>query len=163
MALTETLQEDERWQELQFDTLAERAAAETLRFLKYDPSAFEIAILACNDARIAELNTEFRGKPAATNVLSWPSDERGSEEDGGPPLAPELPMDAELGDIAISYDTCARESESAGKKMSDHVTHLVIHGVLHLLGYDHIRDLDATLMEETEVQILGIMGIESPY
>ena len=72
-------------------------------------------------------------------------------------------MDAELGDIAISYDTCERESCAADKSMSNHVTHLVIHGVLHLLGYDHIRDLDATLMEETEVLILGTLGIDTPY
>ncbi len=161
--LTDTLIEDARWQEIDLSTRAETAARQTLMHLKLDPDAFEIAILACDDARIAELNTEFRSKPTPTNVLSWPSDERASDEDGTPPEKPTLPMDAELGDIAISYDTCAREASAAHKPLSDHVTHLIIHGVLHLLGYDHIRDLDATLMEETEVLILGSLGIDTPY
>ena len=161
--LTDCLIEDERWQSLDFAKLTERAARQTLSHLELDPNAFEIAVLACDDARIAELNSEFREKATPTNVLSWPSDERASEADGGMPDKPELPMDAELGDIAISYDTCLHEAEAAGKPLEDHVTHLIIHGVLHLLGYDHIRDLDATLMEETEVLILGTLGIDTPY
>ncbi|WP_439142111.1 rRNA maturation RNase YbeY [Planktotalea sp.] len=161
--LIDTIIEDARWQSIDFSALAETAAQRTLAHLCLDTNAFEIAILACDDARIADLNTQFRDKPTPTNVLSWPSQERASDEDGGVPHTPALPMDAELGDIAISYDTCERESRDAGKAMSDHVTHLVIHGVLHLLGYDHIRDLDATLMEETEVLILGTLGIDTPY
>lgn len=161
--LTETLIEDDRWHGINLTALAERAATRTLEHLNLVPSAFEIAILACDDARIAQLNTEFRDKPTPTNVLSWPSDERASDEDGAMPAPPELPMDAELGDIAISYDTCAREAEAVNKPFADHVTHLIIHGVLHLLGYDHIRDLDATLMEQTEVLILGTLGIDTPY
>ncbi len=161
--LTDTIIEDQRWQDVDFEALAETAAQATLRHLGLDPAGYEIAILACDDTRIAELNTEFRDKATPTNVLSWPSAERAAENDGALPEPLELPMDAELGDIAISYDTCAREAEAAGKAMQDHVTHLVIHGVLHLLGYDHIRDLDATLMEETEVLILGTLGIDTPY
>lgn len=161
--LTETILEDTRWQELGLSDLAELCARNTLEHLKLAPSDFEIAILACDDDRIAALNTEFRGKPAPTNVLSWPSEERASSEDGGLPEKPRLPMDAELGDIAISYDTCAREALAQGKPLRDHTAHLIVHGILHLLGYDHIRDLDATLMEETEVQILGTLGIDNPY
>lgn len=161
--LTEILIEDDRWSQIDLGALAEKAAQSTLQHLKFDVTAFEIAILACDDPRIADLNTEFRDKPTPTNVLSWPFDERASDIDGAKPDEPSLPMDAELGDIAISYDTCEREAAAAGKPMADHVTHLIIHGVLHLLGYDHIRDLDATLMEETEVQILGTLGIETPY
>lgn len=161
--LTDTIIEDDRWNALDLTALAERAARQTLISVSLVPPEFEIAILACDDTRIAELNTEFRDKPTPTNVLSWPSDERASETDGEHPTKPILPMDAELGDIAISYDTCAREAEAADKSMSDHVTHLIIHGTLHLLGYDHIRDLDATLMEQTEVLILGTLGIDTPY
>ena len=161
--LTDPLIESDAWPELNLAALAERAACETLRQLDLDPEDYEIAILACDDSRIAELNTEFRDKPTPTNVLSWPSDERGAQIDGEMPQKPALPMDSELGDIAISFDTCAREAEAAGKPLRDHVTHLIIHGVLHLLGYDHIRDLDATLMEETGVLILGTLGIDSPY
>ncbi|MFN3847582.1 MAG: rRNA maturation RNase YbeY, partial [Paracoccaceae bacterium] len=68
-----------------------------------------------------------------------------------------------LGDIAISFDTCQREAEAAGKPMADHVMHLVVHGFLHLLGYDHISDADATLMEQREVAILATLGVDDPY
>lgn len=161
--LTDTIIEDDRWQGLGFEALAERAAIAVCVHLGLDPEAWEIAVLACDDARIAELNADFRDKPTATNVLSWPSEERGAEVDGASPQSPEPGFDPELGDIAIAYDTCAREAEEAGKPMADHVMHLMVHGVLHLLGYDHIRDKDATLMEGLETAILGKMGIADPY
>lgn len=160
--LTDTLIEDDRWQALDLAALAEKAARATLTHLGLDPNAHEIAILACDDARIAALNTDFRGKPAPTNVLSWPSRDRAPDTPGARPAPPSGP-DPELGDIAIAYDTCAAEAEAAGKALPDHVTHLIVHGVLHLLGYDHIRDQDATLMEATEVGILGKLGIGDPY
>ena len=153
--------EDRRWTEIA--ALATRACDATLKHLGYDPDDYEISLLACNDARIAVLNADFRGKPTATNVLSWPSDERGAAADGDMPDAPHLPMGAELGDIAIAFETCTREAREAGKTMDDHTLHLLVHGTLHLLGYDHERDKDATLMEEIEVQVLGKLGICNPY
>ena len=69
----------------------------------------------------------------------------------------------ELGDIAISFDTCQAEAEAASKPLQAHVTHLIVHGVLHLLGYDHVDDADATLMEQYEVEILGNLGLDDPY
>ncbi len=153
--------EDRRWQDLNLQILADQACAQTLAHLGLGDD-WEVSLLACDDTRIADLNAEFREKPTPTNVLSWPSEERGSDEDGGNPDLPEGP-DPELGDIAIAYDTCARESEAAGKPMRDHVTHLLVHGVLHLLGYDHIRDKDAALMEGLEVEILGKLGLSNPY
>ncbi|MFK7938726.1 MAG: rRNA maturation RNase YbeY [Roseovarius sp.] len=161
--LTDVVIEDPRWTALAFDALAEQAATATLSHVQLNPEDWEIAVLACDDARIAGLNTEFRDKSTATNVLSWPSDERGATLPGS---VPELPLpggDPELGDIAIAYDTCAREAAAAGKPMADHVTHLIIHATLHLLGYDHIRDQDATLMEATEVTILEKLGLDDPY
>ncbi|MFT5744462.1 MAG: putative rRNA maturation factor [Paracoccaceae bacterium] len=71
--------------------------------------------------------------------------------------------DPELGDIAIAFDTCKREAADAGRTMADHCSHLIVHGTLHLLGYDHERDADATLMEGLEIQILGKLGIADPY
>jgi probable rRNA maturation factor len=68
-----------------------------------------------------------------------------------------------LGDIAIAFDTCTREAAAAGRPVADHVTHLLVHAALHLLGYDHIRDQDATLLEATEVAILGKLGVPDPY
>ena len=164
--LTDTILEDDRWQQAGLEPLAETAARATLAQLGLDPDGFEIAVLACDDARIAELNADFRDKPTATNVLSWPSEERGAEQDGDTPELPEpgfAGLADELGDIAISYDTCAREAAEAGKPFADHVTHLIVHATLHLLGYDHIRDKDATLMEGIETEILGKMGLADPY
>ncbi|SDW74572.1 probable rRNA maturation factor [Ruegeria halocynthiae] len=155
--------EDDRWCAL--EPLATRAIAAVLDHCELDADMCEISVLGCGDVRIAELNAEFREKPTATNVLSWPADDLAADQAGGIPLTPEPDFTGEiaLGDVAISYDTCAREAGDAGKNMDDHVTHLIIHGTLHLLGYDHIRDLDATLMEEVEVEILGKLGIDDPY
>lgn len=161
--LTDTLVEDARWCTFGLATLAERAASATLAHLGLGPDNFEISILGCDDARIAVLNGDFRDKPQPTNVLSWPSEDRAAATPGALPDLPEPGLDPELGDIAIAYDTCAREAGAAGRPLQDHVTHLIVHGVLHLLGYDHIRDQDATLMEATEVAILGKLGLPDPY
>ena len=163
---TDTLIEDARWGDLGLDALADQATDATLAYLGLEPAAFELCLMGCDDARIAELNADFRGKPQPTNVLSWPSEDRAADEPGQPPMLP-IPdptgMPTELGDIAIAYETCAREALDAGKSMTDHVTHLIIHGTLHLLGFDHIEDTDAAIMEATEVKILGNLGISDPY
>ena len=117
--------------------------------------------MACDDARIAALNADFRGKPTPTNVLSWPSDERSAATPGTPPDLPQT--GTELGDIAIAYDTCAQEAAHQGKTLHAHVTHLIAHGILHLLGFDHIDDADAALMERTETRILASLGFSDPY
>jgi probable rRNA maturation factor len=153
--------EDDRWGDIA--ALAQLATDATLERLGLEPSVFEISLLACDDARIAALNADFRAKPTATNVLSWPSEERGAAIDGEMPLSLQPGPDAELGDIAIAYDTCAREANEAGKPLRDHTLHLLVHGTLHLLGFDHERDRDATLMEGLETEILGKMGIPDPY
>jgi probable rRNA maturation factor len=164
--LVDTLTEDARWEGFGLADLAERAARETLLALRLLPEGFEISLLGCSDARIAELNADFRGKPQPTNVLSWPSEERGAEADGGQPDRPhpgEPGMPEELGDIAIAWETCAREAAEGGKTPEDHVTHLIVHATLHLLGYDHVRELDAALMEACEVRILARLGLPDPY
>lgn len=161
--IVDIITEDDRWTDTGLDALAEPAAVATLTHLGLDAGDWEISLLACDDARIAVLNADFRGKPAPTNVLSWPSEERGAEVAGDAPELPEPGFDSELGDIAIAYDTCLREAQEAGKPMSEHVTHLIVHAVLHLLGYDHVRDADATLMEGLEVEILGKLGLSNPY
>lgn len=157
--------EDERWQDL-LPALCERAAQAVLLDQGLNPAEFEISLLGCDDARIAVLNAEFRGKPAPTNVLSWPATDLAPEAEGARPEAPEpfLPDEREsLGDIAIAWETCLREAQEQEKSHEEHVTHLIVHGILHLLGYDHIRDGDATLMEAAEVRVLDRMGISDPY
>lgn len=162
--LTETILEDDRWGAL--EPLAETAARATLDHLGLPPEGFEIAVLGCDDARIAALNADFRGRPRPTNVLSWPEEDRAPVTEGAMPEPPE-PGDADdpehLGDIALAFDTCAAEARTAGKPFEAHVTHLVVHGVLHLLGYDHVRDGDAALMERVEAEILGKLGLPDPY
>ena len=157
--------DDSRWERVAIEGLAQKAAQSVCAHLQLDPDPVEITVLACDDARITELNSEFREKPSATNVLSWPAEELAPEHPGAQPQAPtpDITGAMALGDIAISYDTCLKEAETAGKPMADHVMHLLVHGILHLLGFDHIRDQDATLMEGTETAILGKMGIDDPY
>ena len=164
--LVDCVIEDERWQAFGLEPLALQAVQATLGALGLPEDGFTLAVMGCDDARIAVLNAEFRGKPVPTNVLSWPAQELAAEDEGDTPDLPDpgTPDDPEpLGDIAISYDTCAREAVEAGKPMADHVTHLVIHGLLHCLGYDHIRDSDAALMEGVEVRILATLGLSDPY
>ena len=158
--LVDLVIEDERWAALDMEALAEQAAGAALRIASVSPE-YEICIMGCSDARIAELNGEFREKPTATNVLSWPAFELSPDVEGGQPTAP--PSSESLGDIAISYETCAREAAEEGITMQAHVKHLIVHGCLHLLGYDHETDKDATLMEELEVKALASMGVGNPY
>ena len=166
MDLVETVIEDARWEAFGLHRLAEPAARAALAGLDLPVAGFQIGLMGCDDARIAVLNADFRGKPAPTNVLSWPSEERGADFVGEAPATPDPgPADdpESLGDIAIAWDTCAKEAAEQGKPMADHVTHLIVHGVLHLLGYDHVEDEDAALMEALEVRILASLGVSDPY
>jgi len=104
-----------------------------------------LTILLADDRKLRALNREFRGRDKATNVLSFPA--------GG----------GYAGDIAIAHGVAAKEAKAAGKRFADHVVHLVVHGVLHLAGYDHERPKDAKLMEPLEVRILGRLGVADPY
>ena len=141
--------ESETWDEDALMSLANNAIGATLTHLDLDAQSFEIALLACDDARIAELNGDFRAKPTPTNVLSWPSEERSPDVREHP----EAPDDIELEDIAIAFETCTREANSK-QAIWEYVSHLLVHGT-HLLGYDHINDADAVLMEQLEREILG--------
>ena len=124
----------------------------------------EIAIRVIDENESAQLNYRFRKKNNPTNVLSFPA----ADEDDMPYLADDMdeaarPPRAEIGDIAIAHDTCMREADDSGISIDDHVTHLFGHGVLHLLGYDHEQDADATEMEALEISLLNAMGIANPY
>ncbi|PTX57107.1 putative rRNA maturation factor [Litoreibacter ponti] len=163
MAQIEVLTEDSRWLDAGLPGLAEKGCLAALAEMQLD-GPYEISLMGCDDARVAELNAEFRGKPTPTNVLSWPSEERAAQVPG---MIPQLPGDAphemELGDIAIAFETCAREAEQGGITFDDHVTHLLVHATLHLLGFDHLNEPDAALMEGLETRILAKLGISDPY
>jgi probable rRNA maturation factor len=110
----------------------------------------EVSILLCDDAFIADLNRRWRGVDKPTNVLAFPS--------GADPTAAPV-----LGDIVIAFETAAREAAAADISLHDHVVHLVAHGFLHLVGYDHIDPVEAEEMEALEVTILARLGIADPY
>lgn len=105
-----------------------------------------LSVMLTDDARLRGLNHDFRGKDKPTNVLAFPAHEADY-----------------LGDIAISLDTVAREAAAQNKAFDDHLTHLAVHGTLHLLGHDHENDADAARMETLEINILQQLGINNPY
>ena len=123
----------------------------TFDAVSHPPSC--IGGLMCDDARIAELNGAFRGKNSATNVLSFPEE---------PDM--QIPSDIiSVGEIAIAAETVRREADAEGKPLTSHLTHLWVHGVLHLLGHDHEDDGEAETMEAVDISILAAMGIANPY
>ncbi len=138
---------------------AEAAVAESA-FPKLAESkrAIEISVRLAGDEEVRALNCKWRGKDKATNVLSFPQlepSELGGMADEGPELM--------LGDIILAHGVCAREAADKQVAMTDHAAHLVVHGTLHLLGYDHEDDNSAEDMESREVRALGRLGIPDPY
>jgi probable rRNA maturation factor len=120
------------------------------------PSAGEISLLLADDATVRALNRTWRGRDAPTNVLSFPAGEPGAPAPSGPPT----PL---LGDIVLAQGVVVAEAQAQGKPLRHHVTHLVVHGILHLIGYDHEQDRDATIMEGLERRVLDRLGIPDPY
>ena len=160
--------EDEGWNGALPDlaVVARAAAIEAIAAVGQAPEAFTISLLACSDDRVRGLNADFRDKASPTNVLSWPSHDLAPEVAGEMPLPPPAaltPGENPLGDVAIALQTCLREAENAGIPLKNHVTHLILHGCLHLLGFDHQTDADADLMEGIESRILTKLGIPDPY
>ncbi|WP_428032305.1 rRNA maturation RNase YbeY [Ancylobacter sp.] len=128
------------------------ACAGALTEYEMDIDGAEIAVKLTDDATIRALNRDWRGKDSATNVLSFPTPEVARA--GGDP---------HLGDIAIAYETLAREAEAEGKPFADHLAHLAVHGTLHLLGYDHETVEEAEEMEAMERRVLAGLAIPDPY
>ena len=135
-------------------TLAETAAALTLRRAGA-PAAAVLDITLTNDTEQRDLNRTWRGKDASTNVLAFPA------VDKAEPLPPGAPL--LLGDVVLAFETVRREANEQGKPLADHLRHLVVHGTLHLLGYDHLDRRGAERMEAAEIAILAELGMPNPY
>ena len=159
----EIIIDHQAWENEGLNPVAIQIFNNVMGYFGYDPERFEVSLLACNDSRISALNHMFRSKMTPTNVLSWPSVERAPASAGDVPLALDPQRDSFLGDIALAYETCRAEAQSSAKPFSDHINHLLIHGLLHLIGFDHEDNADATVMERIETEILGKMGINAPY
>ena len=135
-----------------FDALAKKAVLAALAGAKARvKGAAEVSVLLTDDAEQRQLNAQWRGKDSATNVLSFPQIE---------PFGPVIGL---LGDITLARETLEREADELGKSLDHHFTHLVVHGFLHILGYDHLDEAQALQMEGLETQILAGLGVDDPY
>ncbi|MBU1539633.1 MAG: rRNA maturation RNase YbeY [Alphaproteobacteria bacterium] len=137
--------EEEAWTAALPDAaaLVERAAAAALGAVEGD-----VVVLLTDDAAVREINGRYRDRDQPTNVLSFPAAESAAPH---------------LGDLMLAHGVCAAEARAQGKTLSDHLTHLVVHGVLHLLGRDHEADEEAEAMEAEERSLLASLGVADPY
>ena len=164
MTLDVVLDADPEWDSSRpWPALAEQAVAAAIRESAFPQLAsgtrpVELSIRLAGDEDVRALNAQWRGKDRPTNVLSFPMAERAELEDGAG-SGPELM----LGDIILARGVCAREAEEKAISIEDHASHLMVHGTLHLLGYDHQQDGAAAEMEAREVRALARLGIADPY
>lgn len=137
--------EDEAWTAALPDAVAvvERAATVALGAVEGD-----VVVLLTDDAAIHDLNLRFRDRDRPTNVLSFPAAESAAPH---------------LGDLVLALGVCAAEAAAQGKSLADHLTHLTVHGVLHLLGRDHVEEVEAEAMEAEERTLLASLGVADPY
>jgi probable rRNA maturation factor len=132
------------------EALCSTAARAALREAAPGLAAVELAIVLAEDEAVRALNRHWRGQDKPTNVLSFPV----AQAPEGPRL---------LGDIVLACETIAREAKEQGKSLADHVSHLVVHGTLHLLGHDHEKEDEAERMEHLERRVLATLGVADPY
>ena len=157
LPLTEVLVVADGWQsEPDAEAVIQRAIAAAAEMAAADVGDAELAIMLTDDAGIRTLNQNWRGIDKPTNVLSFPALQPTGA--GAPDDAPRM-----LGDIAIAYETLRQEADDERKPFADHLSHLAVHGFLHLIGYDHEIDDDAEAMEALEQEILAQLGIPDPY
>lgn len=148
---------DTRWSPFFHDDL-KSDVAKLVQFVSalLEANAFTACLRFTNDAEMQSLNAQFRDKDKATNVLSFP-DQDSAGDDGGDGGT------IRLGDLAFGFETMAREADEMGITIDDHLRHLIIHGLLHLIGCDHETDDDAEEMEGLEIAALTVIGVGNPY
>ncbi|MBL4805327.1 MAG: rRNA maturation RNase YbeY [Alphaproteobacteria bacterium] len=128
------------------ESVIENSAQAALKAMDIEDEDTELSLVLSDDEFIQGLNKQWRGKDKPTNVLSFPQDE------------PQL-----LGDVILAFETIHREAEAQEKTFENHVSHLIVHGILHLLGHDHENDEEAEVMESLEIEILRALGVKNPY
>ena len=143
--------------------LSRKAAAAALAELGCGPAG-EVSIVLADDAFVRGFNRDYRGEDSATNVLAFPGTPGSAKGPAvaGPTSAADDPPRL-LGDVVLAHETVVAEAAEQGKPLGDHLAHLVVHGVLHLFGYDHHSDTEAVIMERLEATILATLAIEDPY
>ena len=157
LPITEVLVVAGCWQtEPDAEAVIQLAIAAAAHMVDSDDGEAELAVMLTDDAGIRTLNANWRGIDKPTNVLSFPALQPTGA--GGPDDAPRM-----LGDIAIAYETTRKEADDEQKPFDHHLSHLAVHGFLHLMGYDHDKDDDAEAMETLEQEILAQLGIPDPY
>jgi len=132
-----------------------RAAEAALAVALPRAGPVEISIVLADDAFVRALNRDWRGRDSATNVLAFPTGEAAGRAASGPPIL--------LGDVVVALETVCAEAARDGRTPEAHLAHLVVHGVLHLLGHDHEAEAEAAAMEAAEARALAEIGIENPY
>ena len=147
------------WDVEKLNKIAEKVSEATNTKLRL-PKCASVAVLLCNNAKIQRLNKDFRASDKATNILSWPVENLKAASSG---QLPNLAINPQLGDLAMAYEVCFSESRLGQIPFRDHLAHLLLHGTLHLLGYDHMEDTDALVMEAIEIEVLAKMCISNPY
>jgi probable rRNA maturation factor len=147
-----------RWDELARSAASAAISESAFPKLAAGPRAVEISLRLAGDEEVRLLNAQWRGKDQATNVLSFPMAE-GAELAGAAEIGPELM----LGDIILAHGVCVAEAAAKAVPVERHAAHLMVHGTLHLLGYDHSDDAQATDMEARETRALARIGIADPY
>jgi probable rRNA maturation factor len=157
LPLTEVLVVADNWQaEPDAEAVIHRAITAAAEMVDADFGEAELAVMLTDDTGIRTLNLNWRGIDKPTNVLSFPALQPSVA--GAPSDAPRM-----LGDIAIAYETTRREADDEQRPFDHHLSHLAVHGFLHLIGYDHEKDDDAAAMETLEAEILAQLGIPDPY
>lgn len=148
---------DERWKDViaNVEGQTTNIITKVLNDFEWNTDTIDISIVLADDTFIQELNKTYRNKDKATNVLSFPQTEQNEITQPQPFLS--------LGDIIITYETINEEAKTQDKALVDHYTHMLVHGCLHLLHYDHITESEASEMESLEIEILQTFGIKNPY
>ncbi|WP_242147789.1 rRNA maturation RNase YbeY [Sphingomonas sp. BAUL-RG-20F-R05-02] len=159
------LSAEDVWPAQDWETLALRAATAAIERtpngdILTTPALYEVSVRLTDDAEVQQLNAQYRHKDKPTNVLSFPMiqadllESVGQNSDDGEVL---------LGDIVLAHGVCAAEAAERGITLADHATHLIVHGTLHLLGYDHMVEDEAEAMEAIEIDALKSLGLADPY